>query len=348
MRSSRAYWTCQALGWGSFTLYVLSGYVATVGWTRMQAADIANIVFFDAVLCPLFSDGLRRWMKSHGWLTLPARRLAPRLLLVVLLFGAVISGLVLVFLAVIHAGQTMSTGSAIGMFFAFSIALSGWLTIYFQALARRRQATLERQALELSLVARDAQLRALRSQVNPHFLFNSLNSVRGLIVEDPARAAAMVTGFAGLMRYSLGSDRRETVTLAEEIEAVDDYLGLERVRFEERLRVERALTPEAMDARIPPMMVQALVENAIKHGIAALRDGGVVRIDAQVAGRELWIRVSNTGTLGAQPGGAGVGLANAHERLRLLYGAAASLTLDQRDGPTVVACLIVPIAEATA
>ena len=138
-------------------------------------------------------------------------------------------------------------------------------------LARRRRDTLERQALELSLVARDAQLRALRAQVNPHFLFNSLNSLRGLITEDPARAAAMVTGFAGLMRYSLDSDSRETVTLAEEMEAVDDYLGLERVRFEDRLLVERAIAPEALEVRIPPMMVETLVENAIKHGIANIQ-----------------------------------------------------------------------------
>jgi sensor histidine kinase YesM len=344
MRSARLYWTCQAIGWTAFTLYVLTGYIATVGRAHVRAADIASILFFDAFVCPLITHGLRRWMRERGWLALPTRRLLPRLVAAVVLIAGAITAMIIGVIA-LSRGSTLSAASTIGMFFAFVFAMGGWLVIYFQVLARRRQETLERQALELSLVARDAQLRALRSQVNPHFLFNSLNSLRGLIAEDPARAAAMVTGFAGLMRYSLDSDRRDTVTLAEEMEAVDDYLGLERVRFEERLLVERAIAPEVLAARIPPMMVQTLVENAIKHGIANIKEGGVVRLDAQVADGRLRVRVSNTGTLAGPSNGTGVGLTNARERLRLLYGAEASLTVNGHDARTVVATLIIPMAE---
>ena len=342
MRSARVYWTCQAIGWASFTLYVLTGYVASIGWARLRPADIVSIVFFDFFLCIAVSHGLRHWMKRRGWLALPARRLAPRLVASAILIGATLTGLVLGQVALEHR-PLFARDAIIGMFIAFSVAMAGWLVIYFQVLARRGRQTLERRALELSIVARDAQLRALRSQLNPHFLFNSLNSLRGLITEDPARAASMVTGFAGLMRYSLGSDRRETVTLAEEMEAVGDYLDLERVRFEDRLRVEQTVTPDALTARIPPMMVQTRVEN----GIANLRDGGLVGIDASVTDSRLRIRVTNTGTLSPGAGTTGVGLENVRERLRLLYGATASLSLDGHDG-TVTAMIVVPCAEASA
>ena len=95
-------------------------------------------------------------------------------------------------------------------------------------------------------VARDAQLRALRAQLNPHFLFNCLNSVRSLIAEDPQRAASMITGLAEILRYSLASDREDTVSLADELDVIDEYVGLERMRFEERLQVERAIEPAAL------------------------------------------------------------------------------------------------------
>jgi hypothetical protein len=341
MRPSRLYWTCQAAGWGAFTLYALTGYVAAVGRAHIRYVDVTSFLFFDWVVCTLATHGLRAWMRTHGWLDMPARRLAPRLAAAVGLLAGSITAAVVLGIALTRQGRTPPADYIAGMFIAFALAMSGWLAIYFQVVSRRRQRTREGQALELSIVARDAQLRALRAQINPHFLFNALNSLRGLIAEDPPRAASMVTGFAGLMRYALQSDRTETVTLAEELAAVDDYLELERMRFEERLRVERAVSPDARDARLPPMLLQLLVENAIKHGVATLREGGVVRIDAAIADAQLQLRVSNSGVL-SRGNGTGVGLDNARERLRLLYGTAASLALDADEG-MVVATLRIPL-----
>ena len=341
MRPGRLYWTCQAAGWGAFTLYALTGYVAAVGRAQVRAIDVASFLFFDAIVCPLATHGLRWWMRAHGWLALPVRRLAPRLVAVVPLIAGTITAGVVAFIALTRNGRIPPADTIVGMAIAFSLAMTGWLAIYFQVVSRRRQQTLERQTLELSIVARDAQLRALRAQINPHFLFNALNSLRGLIAEDPPRAASMVTGFAGLMRYALQSDRNETVTVAEELAAVDDYLELERMRFEERLRVERVVSPDARDARLPPMLLQLLVENAIKHGVANLRHGGVVRIGVAIVDARLEIRVWNTGVLSSSDGG-GVGLDNARERLRLLYGPSASLTLEGGNG-FVVATLRIPL-----
>jgi LytS/YehU family sensor histidine kinase len=154
----------------------------------------------------------------------------------------------------------------------------------------------------------------------------------------------MVTGLADILRYSLASDRNDTVTLAEELDAVDEYLNLERVRFEERLHVERAVEPSALQARIPPMLVQTLVENAVKHGIAGLKAGGVIRLDARVRADRLEVAVRNSGRFLPPTPDSGHGLRNASERLALLYGGAASLRVAGTDGDETVASLTLPLA----
>jgi two-component system sensor histidine kinase AlgZ len=153
-----------------------------------------------------------------------------------------------------------------------------------------------------------------------------------------------VTGLADLLRYSLASDRADTVPLGDELAIVDEYLSLEQIRFEERLRVERAIEPAALTARVPPMLVQSLVDNAIKHGIATLPGGGVVRVSARVMGTAVDVTVANSGLLNGDQSG-GSGLVNARERLRLLYDGGASLTLRQ-DGAMTVADLHIPASTA--
>ena len=185
----------------------------------------------------------------------------------------------------------------------------------------------------------------LRAQVNPHFLFNCLNSVRALIAENPDRAASMVTSLSDLLRYSLQSDRTHTVSLAEELAIVDEYVSLERVRFEDRLRFERTLDPGALEARVPQMLVQTLVENAVKHGVAALPQGGVVRVRAAVDGRSMTISVSNSGTMRHQYDEGGHGLRNTMARLRLLYDHHASFSLTDVSGETV-ATVTLPLEPA--
>lgn len=336
----RAYWICQAAGWGGFLAYVLGAYLLT---TPPDPVDVASIVFFNGVACPALSHALRRWMYVHGWHQLPGRQLFPRLVGIVIGFA---SGLaVAVVLSLMLAGQSMmSPLSAFSIAAGFAMAFSGWLTIYFAVQARRRRDALQ---LQLTVVARDAQLQSLRAQINPHFLFNCLNSLRHLIVTQPARAEVMVTGLAELLRYSLASDRTDSVTLADELRIVDEYLALERVRLDERLTVQREVAPEALRARIPPMLIQALVDNAIKHGIAELPGGGIVRIAARADSGRVEILVANTGRMqlkvNAVAEDGGRGLANIRERLRLIYGDAATFSL-QETGGLVEARLALPMA----
>jgi hypothetical protein len=236
----RPYWLCQAAGWGGFLAYVLGGYLLTDH--PKTATDVVSIVFFNGVVCPAATHGLRHWMYERGWHQLSSSRRFARLAAVVAGFAAGLTGAVV--LGLVLAGRSvMSAASAFSVAAGFAMAFAGWLTIYFAVQTRRKRDALQ---LELAVVARDAQLRSLRAQLNPHFLFNCLNSLRHLIVTQPGRAEIMVTGLAGLLRYSPASDRADSVALGDELRVVDEYLDLERVRLEDRLTVERVVARLAL------------------------------------------------------------------------------------------------------
>lgn len=335
-RPGRSYWICQIAGWGSFTAYVLGGYIFAV--SPRHAWDYFSIVFSNAVLCPLISHELRRQLYRRGWLQRPLRHVVPTLAAITVAVAATLTASVwLGARLVLHLAFDPVAG--LGVFFGFTWAFTGWLVIYLSVHGRRRREALQ---LELAVVSREAQLRALRAQVNPHFLFNSLNSLRHLILANPERAVAMVTGLADLLRYSLASDRVDTVPLADELSIVDEYLDLEQARLEERLQVQRAIEPAALTVRVPPMLVQSLVDNAIKHGVAKLPRGGVVRVSARVVGAAVELAVANSGVLTTGNAG-GSGLTNARERLRLLYDGHATLTLWQ-EGTMTIAGVRIPTA----
>jgi LytS/YehU family sensor histidine kinase len=264
-------------------------------------------------------------------------RLFPRLMLMTAVLAAAITGFIVLTARLISRDGGFDSTAAFWTFVAFLWAFGGWLLIFAAVHARRRH---DARALELTLNARDAQLQLLRAQLNPHFLFNCLNSLRGLISENPERASAMVTSLSDLLRYSLRSDRAHTVPLAEEMEIVKEYISLERVRFDERLRFDADVDPAALSAAVPPMLVQTLVENAVKHGIADRTEGGVVRLRAEVSGRRMAISVTNTGSMRVPMNENGHGLRNTIDRLRILYGDDASLTLSDASGETVASVSI--------
>ena len=330
-KPSRLYWICQAAGWGSFVAYTLRFYFV---FAAPRWEVVASIVIIDGGVCPWLTHVLRGWVHRLGWTRLSLRRLLPRMAGTALLLAAAVASLVLVVARLIPDNEGFDDIGAFWMFVTFLWAFGGWLLIYVAIHVHRQRGARE---LELSLDARNAQLDLLRAQVNPHFLFNCLNSLRALIAENPERAAAMVTSLSDLLRYSLQSKRTHTVTLAEELAIVDEYVSLERARFEDRLRFERDVNPDALHTPVPPMLVQTLVENAVKHGIVDLPQGGLVRVRATVSSRRLMLSVSNTGTMRVACNTSGHGLRNTIDRLRLLYGDRASLSLTDASGETVAA-----------
>jgi hypothetical protein len=327
--TSRLYWICQAAGWGSFVLYTLGFYVALA---PVRWEVVLSIVVIDGVLCPALTHALRSWMYRRGWIKLPARSRLPRAIAAASVLAIAVSALVAFVALLIPRNGGFDRVGGFWMFVTFLWAFNGWLMIYFALHARRHRDARE---LELTLDLRNSQLDMLRAQVNPHFLFNCLNSLRALIADHPERAVAMVTSLSDLLRYSLQSDRKHTVRLADELAIVEEYVSLERVRFEDRLRFERTLDPAALEARVPPMLVQTLVENAVKHGVASLPRGGVVRVRAAVSGGKMTISVSNSGTIQHAYDEGGHGLRNTLARLQLLYDHRASFSLTDASGETV-------------
>ncbi len=202
------------------------------------------------------------------------------------------------------------------------------------ALARERDA-IERQSREAVLLQQvtEAELRALRAQINPHFLFNSLNTVADLIVRDPVRAETMTLRLASIFRHVLAHSSRPMTTVREEIDFLRAYLYIEEARFGDRLRVEISVAPEAAGEEVPSLILQPLVENALKHGLGPKPGPGRLSVSVAVEGGLLRLRVEDDGVgPGQRRDSQGVGLTNVRERLTTLYQDRASVLMEAREG----------------
>lgn len=328
-----AYWLCQILGWGSYTA------IGIVFALRAGGSRLSVFIGFAAFF--LYSIGLthllRREIRRRDWLSLPFRKWIPRLLGASLLTGLVISALVVVVDVAIERRLEWDRTGVLWMTCSVTFYTVGWTVLYVAITSTRK-------VLRGQLALRQAELKALENQVNPHFLFNCLNTIRGAIAENPGQAQDMVTRLANILRYNLRHEPQPTAPLAEEIEIVADYLALESARFEDRLRVEFAIDPAASAIPVPTMLLQTLVENALKHGLSHLPQGGDVAIRAAFERDMLELRVENSGRIAIPPeNGTRIGLANARERLRLLYGDRATLQIEDRDD-RVIATVRLPQA----
>jgi signal transduction histidine kinase len=183
---------------------------------------------------------------------------------------------------------------------------------------------------ELREITARAQMRALQAQINPHFLFNTLNVLANLIHSNPQKAEHVTEDLAEIFRYALDSTRREWVRLEDELRFIQSYLEIEKSRFEERLTYTFDVAAAVRSARIPPMILQPLVENAIRHGIGPKIEGGRIRVSGNLKGDQIQIAVEDTGVGLSHKGraGNGIGLANIRERLMHVYGQTAALRLE--------------------
>jgi hypothetical protein len=207
------------------------------------------------------------------------------------------------------------------------------VAVHYVVLALDMAREAERRGLELQVLSRDAELRALRAQVDPHFLYNSLNSISALTGSDPAGARRMCVLLGDFLRHTLHVGTRERIPLSDELALADDFLNIEQVRFGARLRVERHVDDDAAQCLVPPLLLQPLVENAVTHGIAGLLEGGVIRLDVARQNGRLAIAIENPRDPDTSTArGAGVGLDNVRRRLNVAFGRDARV--DTRVEPT--------------
>lgn len=217
-----------------------------------------------------------------------------------------------------------------------------WTGCFLAFVNRRRFLREQLARARLDVALKDAELRALRSQINPHFLFNSLNSLRAQIPLELERPRETVTRLAELLRAALGSSEYKTIPLSQELANVDNYLALEKLRYQSRLVVEKSIAHDTLSVPVPPFLLQSLVENAVNHGIAPNDAGGTVKIVARIAHDALRIVVINPGHIQPTQGSTKIGLKNAQTRLHLIFGDNARLDLVQTAANEVAATLTIP------
>ncbi len=346
----KLYVLLQSMGWGAF--FVVQAWVS---YTFADSGKPHTVI--ESACFPVFLVGVgllishvgRQLVTRWGWKQIGWKALFPRILGMAFLSGTAWALIVYLWSLWAMPAPESHKISVLGIIILYSfdcsIVLSAWFSLYFFYHLFDRLNRSEVDRFQMITSVKESELRALKSQVNPHFIFNSLNSLRALIDEDPARARKAVTQLANLLRYSLQSSQLETVPFEDELGVVNDYLALEQVRFEERLRLKLDIAANTLELRIPPMLLQTLVENAVKYGISSRPEGGEISIIARNEDGLLRIRVSNPGEIRENDPvrSTGVGLRNAAERLRLIFGEGATLRLKSEPPARVVAEAVIPI-----
>lgn len=344
---SRLYWWCQLLGWGLYFLISAAVFV----FMGVRSSDMLTINLVIAATMLAITHWLRYHIRANRWEHLAPLPLLGRLLVthvvLAVISQVIIWAIIILLIQPTGNGKPHGWPQFVGYAINVNILLWLWAGFYlgWHYLSSYKQAEVDK--WKLSAAVQEAEMRTLKAQINPHFMFNGLNNIRALVMEDPARARDMITHLSDLLRYSIQLNSAERVTLSRELEIVRHYLELEAMQLEERLHYSLDVDPAALPVLVPPMTLQLLVENAIKHGIAPRPEGGSIQLTAQldVAAGQLHIVVRNTGRYQLKSGHEGVGLRNARERLALLFGSDATLHIgnDEATTETVVAQLRVPV-----
>lgn len=347
---SRAYWICQGIGWGGLLVLMIGPLPFR---TRMSSVEVAAVLVFVVI-----GLGLTHFLRMAliALLRTPSswpRLVGPIVLLTgcgALLYSVMQVGIVRTILphdAVFLTSRPAYDPLLYTLLDTFSMS-SGtfvvWTGAYFGLRIYRRYQEARSESLQLNAHLQEAAWQALRAQLNPHLLFNSLNSIRALIPRDQPAPREAIIHLSQLLRTTLSLKEEQLVPLRRELETVDSFLALERLRFEQRLQVNRQVESEALAWLVPPFVVQILVENAVKFGVAAHETGGFIELHVEIVDENLVATVINGGQLGITKDvhSTGLGLHNLRSRLALQFGAAAQLTVENHGPDRVRARVVVP------
>ncbi|WP_421826474.1 sensor histidine kinase [Larkinella sp.] len=343
MSKNRIYWFCQIVGW---TMLIMAEF-AIFTFGEGYKSDFFYEAIATIILCILLTHLYRLMIKRWRWVQLPFFQLVPRVILSVFVLAVIMTIINLpIDKQVLPEYLSDEPSIVLGYLLNWGKCMLAWVLSYtaYHYVERSRDAEIEKILLKTSI--RESEAKVLRSQLNPHFVFNALNSIRALVLENPTKAQQSITQLSNILRNSLLADRRKTVELREEIKTVEDYLALEKVRYEDRLNCRLEIDPKTQYLQVPPMMFQTLVENAIKHGVQKAISGGFVELTTWLEDRLLYIRIRNTGVLGNTEASSGFGLKNTSQRLELLYGPEATFRIQQESADVVCADVVIPLQSA--
>lgn len=324
MQKIRIYWITQLTGW--FVYFTLNFFF----FSFKNYSSVRDVVFH-LLLVPaaiLLTHGLRYFIIAKRWLQQP----------VFFQLGiAIIAGLLLslTFFLIQFILNTLIFGASIKLsvvdfwqaILNFSFVFFVWSVFYFSFHYIRNYRKAEIQQLKMQASLKEAELNKLKSQLNPHFMFNAMNSIRALIDENPQKAKQAVTQLSNILRQTLTLEKNKLILFGDEMILIKDYLALEKIRFEERLNYFFEIDEASAQYKIPPMLLQTLVENAIKHGISTLTEGGTVSITTRhdAERKKLKIEIINSGSyMPDENTPSGYGIQNTRDRLRFVFADDAS------------------------
>ncbi|MES2630220.1 MAG: histidine kinase [Bacteroidota bacterium] len=336
------YWIAQFTGWMLYALILLLYNAITGKGTYVELVASIILIVFTGIL---FTHAYRYVIIRYGWLNLPIHKAVLVLFLSSITLGIVcplVHGILSDLLVPnIRSFFSMSVNEQFDLFFNWVVLTFVWSILYFTTHYFANYKKAEITNLKMLASQNEIELINLKSQLNPHFIFNALNSIRALVDEDPLLAKTAITQLSSMLRGSLQTGRRQLITLDEELSLVKSYLAIEKIRFEERLKVVYNIDPQSLNFNIPPLMIQTLVENAVKHGISSLTKGGELHVETHLNDGVLEIVVRNSGTLQTKKSAStGIGLINTEKRLSLLYGKEAGITIRQGDQEVISSILI--------
>lgn len=344
LNSFPKYWLFQVVGW---TLFTCINVFFALTYNLFDRQFILRISIY-VVIGFLMSHVMREVIKSVGLLKQNVNVQLIGFVLVSFGFAVVVGTMETYASMFLHLEYKEEAKFEIlqkivsNMFTSF-IYFFIWNCIYFiyHYVSETRKNQLDN--LKLEALVKSLELKTIKSHINPHFIFNALNSIRALIDEDPSRARQAVTGLSKILRSSMQSDQQEIISLEKELDIVKDYLALEFIRFEDRLKLVYQIDEITLDHPIPPMMLQTLVENAIKHGIGKTIEGGEITVSTKAHADQYELRVVNSGKLNLTEGHEGFGLASTTNRLNLIFGDKATFTINQIAPELVEAKVIIPL-----
>lgn len=324
------FWTVQLGSWlivglGNYTLQSTTRDLPkTLLWMNLAALSLGGL---------LVTSAYRIYLKKNGIsFNLTAGKFIRVLILSTLLISVCWLALImLMFLPVVNQYHLNLLELALNLV-PLAFLILAWVLSYmiYHLLSEYHQTEVKRWMLEAEV--QKANLGALKAQINPHFMFNSLNNIRALILEDHQKARLMLTRFSELLRYSLQHSEEKETTVDEELDILRQYLELVKLQYEKKLQYQISADEEVLSVKIPPMILQLLAENAVKHGIALLPGGGEIFVSAKKVQGGICLTVKNTGSLQHKnelEGSLGIGLKNISNRLKLLYGDHANLEMKE-------------------
>lgn len=340
-KRTQIYWLSQLTGWGLFVL----GNIISASIQAEVIPGLYIVSLFILINGILVTHIFRNVVVKLRWASLNIPQLIPRMLLssvlmslAFTLFNTILTDLLSRNIPLLTTLFTATFGLNALNFTALFLL---WEIIYFAVHTFENWKKEEILNLELRAAKTEIELNSLRAQMNPHFVFNSMNSIRALVDENPDKAKMAITMLSGILRGSLTMGRFQTIPLKQEFDLVEKYIALEKIRFEERLDVSLHVEEEVLEAEIPPFVIQTLVENAIKHGISSRIEGGRIAIQAKLHDDQVHISIANSGSYLPKENHDGIGISNIRTRLEMIYGKEAEMNIGQ-SGPDVIVQLKTP------